>query len=143
MIGVIVAAHGSLADALLDTACMVLRKTEQVLAVSIRAEDDAVSFEQRLRHAVETLAKKSDGVLLLTDMFGGSPANVGMTLHAQGKVEIVTGVNLPMLIKVLQSMQRNMPLGEVAHEGRASAARSIAIASEVLAGQTATKEAST
>lgn len=142
MIGVIVAAHGSLADALLETARLVMRETPQVIAVSILAKDDAQAFEARLREAVATLERQSDGVLLLTDMFGGSPSNIGMTLHAEGKVEILTGVNLPMLIKVLQSRQRSLPLKDVAQEGRVSATRSIAIASEVLAGQSAQTETS-
>lgn len=141
MIGVIVAAHGTLAEALVDTALLVMREASQIVAVSILAKDDARSFETRLRESVASLQADNQGVLLLTDMFGGSPSNIGMTLHAEGKVEILTGVNLPMLIKVLQSRQRSLSLKEVAHEGRVSATRSIAIASEVLAGDGALTEA--
>lgn len=140
MIGVVVAAHGTLAESLLATAMLVMRETAQVVALSILPEDDAQSFELRFRQTVETLQKHSEGVLLLTDMFGGTPSNIGMTLHERGKVEILTGVNLPMLIKVLQLMPKQTDLLEVARQARKSAAQSIAIASEVLAGPATTLE---
>lgn len=140
MIGVVVAAHGDLAEALLRTAGLVVRDTSHVLAVSIRQDDDTQSYEARLRAAVAQLRQSRTGVLVLTDMFGGTPANIGMTLHEGDAVEVLTGVNLPMLIKVLQLMQREITLSQIASQARQSAARSIAIASEVLAGQGITAE---
>jgi len=134
MIGVVIAAHGDLAEALLRTAALVVRNTARVLAVSIRQEDDTQSYEARFRAAVEEVRKASTGVLVLTDMFGGTPANIGMTLHKGSEVEVLTGVNLPMLIKVLQLMQRDISLSQIARAAKESGARSIAIASEVLAG---------
>jgi PTS system mannose-specific IIA component len=134
MIGVVIAAHGDLAESLLRTAALVVRNTARVLAVSIRQEDDTQSYEARFCAAVQEVRGSSDGVLVLTDMFGGTPANIGMTLHEGSQVEVLTGVNLPMLIKVLQLMQRDINLGQIARAAKESGARSIAIASEVLAG---------
>lgn len=134
MIGVVIAAHGDLAESLVRTAGLVVRDTSHVVAVSIRQEDDAQSYELRFRAAVADARAGRDGVLVLTDMFGGTPANIGMTLHEGDRVEVLTGVNLPMLIKVLQLMQRDINLSQIASQARKSGTRSIAIASEVLAG---------
>lgn len=139
MIGVVVATHGNLAGALLDTACRVVAAEGQVAAVEILQEDDAHSFEVRFADAVRKVAS-AGGVLVLTDMFGGTPSNIGMTLHERDKVEVLTGVNLPMIIKVLQLMRRPLDLTEVARQARDSAVRSIAIASDMLAGVATTTE---
>ena len=71
MIGVVIATHGTLAESLLQTARLIMRKTSQVVALSICAEDDAASFERRFRDAVGSLQDSYDSVLLLTDMFAG------------------------------------------------------------------------
>lgn len=139
MIGVVVATHGNLAGALLETARSVVPAEGQVAAVEIRQEDDAQSFEVRFADAVRKVAS-AGGVLVLTDMFGGTPSNIGMTLHERDKVEVLTGVNLPMIIKVLQLMRRPLDLTEVARQARDSAVRSIAIASDMLAGVATTTE---
>lgn len=134
MIGVVIAAHGDLAESLLRTAALVVRNTAHVLAVSIRQDDDTQSYEARFRQAVQEVRAQTSGVLVLTDMFGGTPANIGMTLHEGHAVEVLTGVNLPMLIKALQLKQRDIDLSQIARAAKESGARSIAIASEVLAG---------
>lgn len=131
MIGVIVAAHGRLAEALIEAALMVVPDAEPVKAVSIVKSDDSHAIEQRLREAIAALAN-THGVLILTDMFGGSPSNIGLTLHQPGKVEVLTGANLPMLIRALQLSRRGTALGAAAREVRDYGARAIAIASEVL-----------
>lgn len=140
MIGVVIAAHGDLAESLLRTASLVVRDTSHVMAVSIRQEDDTQSYEARFRAAVKRTQEGRSGVLVLTDMFGGTPANIGMMLHEGERVEVLTGVNLPMLIKVLQLMQKEINLSQIARLARESGARAIAIASEVLAGMGTTTE---
>lgn len=134
MIGVVVAAHGELAQALLTTAQMVVPQTGHAVAIGVRAEDDSASFETRFLAVVAAAQKHRSGILVLTDMFGGTPSNIGMTLHKAGQVEVLTGVNLPMLIKVLQLMNRGESLDVVARQAKDSGARAIAIASEVLMG---------
>lgn len=139
MIGLVVATHGDLARSLVGTARHVVPTEGHVAAVQIRAEDDAHSFEARFAAAVHEVSSDG-GVLVLTDMFGGTPSNIGMTLHERGRVEVLTGVNLPMIIKVLQLMRRPLDLTEVARQARDSAVRSIAMASDMLAGVAAATE---
>jgi PTS system mannose-specific IIA component len=142
MIGVVVAAHGELAQALVATAKLVVQNPGHVVAVGIEAEDDTASYEARLQAAVKAVQTERGGVLVLTDMFGGTPSNVGMTMHQAGKVEVLTGANLPMLIKALQLSSKDLDLATVARQVKESGARAIAVASEVLAGLGAVTEKS-
>ena len=131
MIGIVVAAHGQLADALVEAALMVVPEAERVTAVSITARDDSSAYEARLRAAIDKV-EAGRGVILLTDMFGGTPSNLGMTLHQPGKVEVLTGANLPMLIRALQLVRRDVDLASAAREVKEYGSRAIAVASEVL-----------
>jgi len=133
MIGVVVAAHGGLAEALVATAKLVVTQAERVRAVGISASDDSSGYEQRLRRAIAEV-QDGGGVLVLTDMFGGSPSNIGMTLHQPGAVEVLTGANLPMLIRALQLAQRGADLDSAAREVKEYGRRAIALATEVLGG---------
>jgi PTS system mannose-specific IIA component len=135
MIGVIVAAHGRLSEALIEAAMMVVVDAEAVRAVDITKGDDSHVIEQRLRDAIAALAGQ-DGVLILTDMFGGSPSNIGLTLHQPGKVEVLTNANLPMLIRALQLGRKKISLAAAAKEVKEYGARAIAVASEVLGAPT-------
>lgn len=131
MIGLIIAAHGELADALVDTATMVVQSPGPLSAISVTKEDNAASVERKLRDAIQEF-NGVDGVLVLTDMFGGTPSQVSMTLHATGKVEILTGANLPMLIKAIQIAPQESDLDAAAHRVRMSGERAIVIASDLL-----------
>lgn len=133
MIGIVVAAHGDLAEALVATARSVVREVGKVRAVSITEDDDASSYSQRLDAAVED-AQDGHGVLVLTDMFGGTPSNVGLSLHRAGEVEVMTGANLPMLIKAIQLARIETDLADCARQVKAYGKRAIAVASEVLGG---------
>lgn len=133
MIGVVVAAHGDLAEALVATAKLVVPNSGHIVAVGIASKDDSASYEKRLQAAI-TSAQSDQGVLVLTDMFGGTPSNVSLTLHTFGKVEILTGANLPMVIKALQISTSPLDLSAAAREVKESGARAIAVASEVLSG---------
>ena len=110
MIGIVVAAHGDLATALVNTATGVVPGEPHPAAVAIFAGDDSATYEGRLYHAVEA-AEEGEGVLVLTDMFGGTPSNVGMTLYEPGKVEVLTGVNLPMLLDFV--FHRALPMDDL------------------------------
>jgi PTS system mannose-specific IIA component len=134
MIGVVVAAHGELAQALVATARLVVPNPGHVVAVGIEAQDDTASYEARLQAAVASVQSERGGVLVLTDMFGGTPSNVGLTMHQAGRVEVLTGANLPMLIKALQLSHKDLDLATAARQVKESGARAIAVASEVLAG---------
>ena len=132
-----------LADALLHTAQLVVPSGGEVRAVAIEQDDDAHSFEVRFKRAVGEVGHGGAGVLVLTDMFGGTPSNIGMMLHERDKVEVLTGVNLPMIIKVLQLVRRPLELTDIARQARDSAVRSIAMASDVLAGPPSTPQKAT
>lgn len=134
MIGVVVATHGELAQALVTTAKSVVPDPGSVVAVGIESVDDTASYEARLQAAVSAVQSERGGVLVLTDMFGGTPANVGLTMHEAGRVEILTGANLPMLIKALQLSRKETDLASAARQVKESGIRAIAVASEVLAG---------
>ena len=131
MIGVVIASHGELAAALLDTARLVVEMSCPVATVSIGPDDNSATYKAKLLEALEGLDAE-DGVLVLTDMFGGTPSNVGLTLHEPGSVEVLTGVNLPMLVKALQIASKGTPLHACASLVKTSGRDSIAIASEVL-----------
>lgn len=133
MIGIVVAAHGGLAEALVTTAKSVVPGYDLVEAVGIGEQDDAATYETRLRAAVDKVSQGA-GVLILTDMFGGTPSNVGLTMHQPGKVEVLTGANLPMLIKAIQLGARSLDLVTASRQVKDFGHRSIANASEVLGG---------
>ena len=131
MIGIIVAAHGELAQALVTTAKLVVPQAESVMSVSVESGDSSEKFENKLDEAIARF-KTSDGVLVLTDMFGGTPSQVSMTKHNTGRVEVITGASLPMLIKALQISTQEIDLFEAGKQIKQSGTRAIVIASEVL-----------
>ena len=131
MIGIVVAAHSGLAEALVKTAHIVAPETKGVVAVGIDIEDDSSGYEQRLRDAIESV-KDDGGVIVLTDMFGGTPSNVGLTFHEPGAVEVLTGANLPMLMKAIQLSERGMELERAAVMIKEAGQRAIVHATEIL-----------
>jgi PTS system mannose-specific IIA component len=99
MIGALVVSHGHLAQELVAAAEMIVGEISHIHAVSIGWHDDV----DEARKEIETRIGEVDlgsGVLILTDMFGGTPSNIAFAFHNPGKVEIVTGVNLPMIVKI-------------------------------------------
>lgn len=131
MTGVILAAHSELADAFLNTARSVTQFQGKAAAVGVRDSDTSAVYEERLRKCVAEV-RDGGGVLILTDMFGGTPSNVGMTLHESGVVEVITGTSLPMLIKALQLSEEDHSLEDVARRVREAGRGAIVVASDVL-----------
>lgn len=129
-IGIVVVTHGQLATELVNAAAMIAGELSHVAAVSIGWHDDANTALEAVREAVGRV-NRGAGVLVLTDMFGGTPANLSMTLLAPGSVEVVTGVNLPMLVKVVRATK----LADVAHEIAESGRTAIWVASHLMRGQ--------
>lgn len=128
-IGVVVVTHGQLATELVNAAKMIAGDLPHVAAVSIGWHDDANAALVAVREAV-TRVNAGTGVLVLTDMFGGTPANLSMALLAPGTVEVVTGVNLPMLVKAV----RATALGDAAREIAESGRTAIWVASDLMHG---------
>ena len=131
MIGVVIATHGRLAEEMLRTAETVVGAIEQARAVAV---DPAV---QDMRAAIKEAIKgvdTGDGVLLLTDLLGGSPTNLCLSFLEERKVEVVTGVNLPMLLKLGQLRAGSKPIVQLAAELVESGQRAIGHASGMLRG---------
>ena len=131
MIGLVVATHGNLGEALLGTAAMIVGPPVRACAVSLSHGQSPDELRAVLAAAIDRLDPEGDGVLVAADMFGGTPANIGMTLLVPGRVELVTGVNLPMLLKFFSYRER-CPLAELAGQLRDHARDSIVLASEAL-----------
>jgi PTS system mannose-specific IIA component len=129
MIGVVVATHGKLAEEMIRTAEAVVGKLVQVAPVSVVATEPDV--RGRLKDAIKSV-DTGEGVLLLTDLLGGSPTNLCVSFTAERQVEIVTGVNLPMLLKLDVLRASGRPIAAVAHDLVEAGQKSIGHVSEAL-----------
>lgn len=132
MIGVVVVSHGRLANEFVAAAEHVLGPQPQMRAVAIGPNDD---MEERRADIIETVraVDSGDGVVILTDMFGGTPSNLAISVINQAPVEVIAGVNLPMLIKLAEVRER-MKLPEAALAAQDAGRRYIRVASVELAG---------
>ena len=113
-IGGVVVSHGQVANELLTAAEAVVGDVSHIMAVSIGWHDDVEMAKAEIERAIAHVNQGS-GVLVLTDMFGGTPTNISAMFLRENEVEIVTGVNLPMVIK-LASTTKVIPLHELAKE---------------------------
>jgi PTS system mannose-specific IIA component len=134
MIGVVVVTHGQLATELVNAAETIVGDLPQFAAVSIGWHDDVDDAREEIRQAIARV-QGAEGVLILTDMFGGTPANLGLTFLEVDRVEVITGVNLPMLIK-LAGAQKSSNLLAVARDMREHGRNAIWIASDLLRSET-------
>jgi PTS system mannose-specific IIA component len=136
MIGVVVVTHGQLATELVNAAEMIVGDLPQFTAVSIGWHDEVNDAREDIAQAIERV-RGDDGVLLLTDMFGGTPSNLAMTFLEKDRLEVITGVNLPMLIK-LAGARQSADLLAVAKEMREHGRNAIWVASDLLRGERST-----
>ena len=132
MIGVVVVTHGQLAAELVNAAETIVGDLPQFAAVSIGGHEDVQDARDEIGAAIARV-QNGGGVLVLTDMFGGTPANLGLTFLETDRVEVITGVNLPMLIK-LASLSEPSHLLDVAREMREHGRNAIWVASDLLRG---------
>jgi mannose PTS system EIIA component len=130
MIGTLILSHGNLADELLSAARTISGDLDGFGALSLDWSDGFDEAQARIEEALGRL-DQGDGVLILTDMFGGTPCNVALTFLEPGKVEIVTGVNLPMVVRLACRGKREKPVQEVARWLREKGRSSICLASDV------------
>lgn len=133
MIGLVLVTHGQLADEFISAMEHVVGPQADVRGICIGPEDD---IEQRRREILEAVAEvdTGGGVILLTDMFGGTPSNLAISVMEKANVEIIAGINLPMLIK-LASVRTEGTLAEAVDQAQASGRKYISVASRVLAGE--------
>jgi PTS system mannose-specific IIA component len=131
-IGVVVVTHGQLATELLNAAEMIVGDLPRFVALSIGWHDEVTAAREALERAIERARDGGDiPVLILTDMFGGTPSNLGLSFLEDGRVEVVTGVNLAMLIKLARTSHHGDLLAlarELVEDGR----EAIRVASDLL-----------
>ena len=131
LIGGVIVTHGSLANELLSAAETIVGDIQHITAVSIGWHDDVEIAREEISRAIERV-QAGAGVLVLTDMFGGTPTNLACTFLGTAPIEVETGVNLPMVIR-LADQQPNETLPVIAQRVRDQGQKNIYLASEVLA----------
>jgi len=132
MIGMVLVTHGRLADEFVAATEHVVGAQEQMRAICIGPDDDMEQRRQDIMDAVKDV-NTGGGVVLLTDMFGGTPSNLAISLLEKDKVEVIAGINLPMLIK-LASVRRGSSLQEAVDAAKEAGLKYINVASQVLGG---------
>jgi PTS system mannose-specific IIA component len=133
-VGIVLVTHGNYGQSLLDAAQTILGKQPGCAAVGVDISQEVGEILANIRDAVQ----KSDlggGVLILTDMFGGTPTNLSLSLLGTGRLEVMTGVNLPMLLKVMGS--RGISLGKLAQDAKTAGCQGIVVAGDLLRSKVA------
>ena len=130
MIGLVLVTHGRLADEFVTAMVHVVGPLEQVATIAIGPDDD---MEGRRADIAAAIAEVDDGrgVIVLTDLFGGTPSNLAISLMERGRVEVIAGMNLPMLIR-LGSARKSMKVVDAVAAAREAGRKYISVASEVL-----------
>lgn len=132
MIGMVLVTHGALADEFRSALEHVVGPQEQCEAVSIGPDDDMEMRRQDILDAVHR-ADSGEGVVILTDMFGGTPSNLAISVMENRDVDVIAGVNLPMLVK-LARVRPDMAMREAVHEAQEAGRKYINVANDVLGG---------
>ncbi len=130
MIGLLIITHGRLAREILGAAEFIIGAIEAVECISIDAMKDSGKLGDMIKERIDSL-DQGQGVLVLTDMFGGTPSNLALSFLQKNTVEIVTGLNLPMVIAIAQNREGHS-LAEIADMAKTAGKRSISLASELL-----------
>ncbi|MFO7802668.1 MAG: PTS sugar transporter subunit IIA [Desulfovermiculus sp.] len=130
MIGVLIVTHLDFGHKLLETAEGIVGQQEGCLALSLDAGHNMETALAEIKQGLKKL-DSGDGVLVLTDMFGGTPSNISLSLLGTGKLEVITGANLPMLLKIF-SARCSTPLEDLALEAKSAGRQGILVAGEVL-----------
>ena len=133
MIGLVLVTHGALAVEFKSALEHVVGPQEQIETVAIGPDDDMEERRRDILSCVDT-ANTGDGVVILTDMFGGTPSNLAISVMGRPKVEVLAGINLPMLVK-LAKVRAECPLTEAVAAAQDSGRKYITIASRVLTGK--------
>ncbi len=132
MIGMVVVTHGRLAEEFISAMEHVVGPQKAVRAICIGPDDDMEQRRQDILNAAKDV-DQGDGVILLTDMFGGTPSNLAISIMENANVEVIAGINLPMLIK-LASVRMNNNMEDAINAAQDSGRKYINIASQVLSG---------
>jgi PTS system mannose-specific IIA component len=137
MIGIVVVTHSGLGEALIESAEMILEgPLEAATAVSVDLSQSAEQMRKKISAGIKAVGKDK-GVLILTDMFGGTPSNLSLSFLEEGRIEVLTGVNLPVVIRAAK-MRKDKNLSELAESLQAYGRKSISLASGILKGNKGT-----
>lgn len=130
MIGVLITTHGNLGNELIHAAELIKGPLKDVMHVCVDQNKGVEDAKKEISNAIKKL-DKGKGVLILTDLFGGTPSNISLSFMKEGKVEVLTGVNLPMLLKV-SDIKAETTLNEFANFIKDYGKKNISLASEIL-----------
>ncbi|HOJ42656.1 MAG TPA: PTS sugar transporter subunit IIA [Syntrophorhabdaceae bacterium] len=133
MVGIVIVAHFDLAKEMARAVELIVGKQEMFTHVEIFPNEDMVAIKKKIMNAIKSV-DGGDGVIILTDMFGGTPSNISLSFLEEGKVEVVTGVNLPMLIK-LATFRVDKPINELARFITGYGQKNIYLATDLLKGK--------
>ena len=132
MIGIVIVTHSQLGDALIEaTEFIIGKRPEALVSVSIDLNESADVLRAKISEGIKSVSSE-DGVLILTDMFGGTPSNISLPLLAEGEVEVLTGVNLPMILSFFNA-KPDISLAELVLSLRAAGEEGIVLPSALLA----------
>lgn len=133
MIGIVIVTHSRLGDALIEAAEFITgSRPERLESISIDIKQEAEKLRAKIADGIKKVDQK-EGVLILTDMFGGTPSNLSYSFLEESRVEVLSGVNLPILIRAIH-LRKDMELNKLAVALEASGKKSISLASGILKG---------
>ena len=133
MIGIVIVTHSQLGDALIEAAEFITgSRPEATESVSININENADKLRKKIAQGIKNV-NQSKGVLILTDMFGGTPSNLSYSFLEEGKIEVISGVNLPILVKAINSREKQ-GISELSVDLEAFGKKSISLASGILKG---------
>jgi PTS system mannose-specific IIA component len=135
MVGIVIVTHGLFGNILIDTAESIIdNRLENVAAVSIDLNEHVETLRKKINNGIMKVSQ-NDGVLILTDMFGGTPSNLSYSFLEEGRIEVLSGVNLPMLIKAVNLRRKDTEgLHSLAKTIETYGKKSISLASELVKG---------
>ncbi len=131
MIGALIVTHGNLAHELLNAAKQIEADVSAIEAVSLEWNETVDASREKIAAALQRVGSDRD-VIIFTDMFGGTPSNISLSFLEKGHVEVVTGVNLPMVVKFAMVKQESKDLATVAHMITEKGSKAIRVASDLL-----------
>ncbi len=134
LVGIVLVTHGNYGQSILDAAQTILGRQPGCTAVGVDISLEVGEILGNIRAAIQQ-SDLGGGVLILTDMFGGTPTNLSLSLLGTGRLEVMTGVNLPMLLKVMSS--RTLPMGRLAQEAKTAGCQGIVVAGDLLRSKVA------
>lgn len=144
MIGVVIVTHAHYGEQLLEAAEGILGKQEQCAALSVNVARDMEKSINEIHSTVKSV-DSGDGVIILTDMFGGTPSNLSLSLIGTGHLEVITGVNLPMFLKILEARGQTesesaTSLESLSNDAKSAGRQGILVAGEVLRRKVANEQ---